>query len=99
MSQLPTTMTAVTLNGHGGPEMLELRTGRPLPKIGPEDVLVQFWQQREQHRHQHPQAWYSKQRAMQKMPAGPDSLSNFPAYKALMCADRSSQQAKTSNRI
>ncbi|SFT68340.1 NADPH:quinone reductase [Pseudovibrio denitrificans] len=41
MSQLPTTMTAVTLNGHGGPEMLELRTDLPLPKFGPEDVLVQ----------------------------------------------------------
>ncbi|SFL09207.1 NADPH:quinone reductase [Pseudovibrio ascidiaceicola] len=41
MSTLPTTMTAVTLTGHGGPDMLELRTDLPLPAIGSEDVLIE----------------------------------------------------------
>ncbi|MEM9200753.1 MAG: alcohol dehydrogenase family protein [Actinomycetota bacterium] len=37
---LPTTMTAVYLQGYGGPEQLELVTDAPVPKPGPDEVLI-----------------------------------------------------------
>ncbi len=41
MSQIPETMHAVYLTGHGGFEMLEHRTDVPVPSPGPDQVLVQ----------------------------------------------------------
>jgi len=40
MTALPDTMRAVLLTGHGGPEMLELRTDVLVPRPGPGDVLI-----------------------------------------------------------
>lgn len=37
---LPSTMQAVILTGHGGPEKLELRNDWPLPTYGDNDVLI-----------------------------------------------------------
>jgi NADPH:quinone reductase len=39
MSQLPTTMTAIEINGFGGPEVLQPRT-RPMPVPGAGEVLI-----------------------------------------------------------
>ncbi|MFF1831985.1 alcohol dehydrogenase family protein [Paenarthrobacter sp. NPDC058040] len=38
---LPTTMAAVLLTGHGGPEKLEYRTDVPVPKPRADEVLIQ----------------------------------------------------------
>jgi NADPH:quinone reductase-like Zn-dependent oxidoreductase len=38
---LPTTMAAVLLTGHGGPEKLEYRTDVPVPGPGADEVLIQ----------------------------------------------------------
>ena len=38
---LPTTMAAVLLTGHGGPEKLEYRTDVPVPRPGADEVLIQ----------------------------------------------------------
>ncbi|MFJ4264803.1 alcohol dehydrogenase family protein [Paenarthrobacter nicotinovorans] len=38
---LPTTMAAVLLTGHGGPEKLEYRTDVPVPTPGDDEVLIQ----------------------------------------------------------
>lgn len=40
MGELPEKMSGVLLLGHGGPEMLEYRSDLPVPKPGPNDVLV-----------------------------------------------------------
>lgn len=40
MRDLPTTMTAVLLTGHGGPEVLETRHDVPVPQPGPGEVLI-----------------------------------------------------------
>ncbi len=40
MSELPSTMSAVYLMGHGGFDMLEYRTDVPVPSVGPGDVLI-----------------------------------------------------------
>ena len=40
MTDLPATMRAVLLTGHGGPEMLEYREDVPLPAPAPGEVLV-----------------------------------------------------------
>ena len=37
---LPTTMQAVVLTGHGGPDKLELRGDWPMPEFGEDDVLI-----------------------------------------------------------
>ncbi|WP_368187937.1 alcohol dehydrogenase family protein [Aestuariibius sp. HNIBRBA575] len=37
---LPNLMSGVVLNGHGGPEMLELRSNLPVPTPGPNDVII-----------------------------------------------------------
>ena len=37
---IPETMHGVYLTGHGGPEVLAYRTDIPVPKPGPDDVLV-----------------------------------------------------------
>jgi NADPH:quinone reductase-like Zn-dependent oxidoreductase len=37
---LPSKMSGVVLNGHGGPEMLEWRDDLPVPKPGARDVLI-----------------------------------------------------------
>ncbi|MCC3305549.1 alcohol dehydrogenase catalytic domain-containing protein [Sneathiella sp. HT1-7] len=37
---LPTKMQGVVLTGHGGPEVLEWREDLPMPKPGPQDVLI-----------------------------------------------------------
>ena len=39
MSQLPTTMTAIEINGFGGPEVLQPTT-RPMPVPGAGEVLI-----------------------------------------------------------
>ena len=41
MTDIPETMRAVLLTGHGGPEMLEYREDFPTPAPGPGEVLVQ----------------------------------------------------------
>lgn len=41
MAQIPETMHAVCLTGHGGFEMLDYRTDVPVPTPGPDQVLVQ----------------------------------------------------------
>ncbi|MDF2051906.1 alcohol dehydrogenase family protein [Arthrobacter sp. Cr_A7] len=41
MMTLPTTMAAVLLTGHGGPEKLEYRTDVPVPLPGADEVLIQ----------------------------------------------------------
>lgn len=38
--QLPRTMTAVLLTGHGGPERLDYRDDVPVPTVGPDEVLI-----------------------------------------------------------
>ena len=38
---LPTKMSGILMNGHGGPEMLEWRDDLPVPVAGPNDVIVQ----------------------------------------------------------
>ena len=40
MTNLPATMRAVLLTGHGGPEMLEYREDVPVPALAPGEVLV-----------------------------------------------------------
>ena len=40
MTDIPKTMRAVVLLGHGGPEMLEYRTDQPVPHPGKGEVLV-----------------------------------------------------------
>ena len=40
MTNLPATMRAVLLTGHGGPEMLEYREDVPVPAPAPGEVLV-----------------------------------------------------------
>jgi len=40
MSQIPTTMHAVHLTGHGGFDKLDYRTDVPVPAPGPNEVLV-----------------------------------------------------------
>ncbi len=40
MTQIPTTMSAMILTGHGGLEMYEWRTDWPVPQPGPEEVLI-----------------------------------------------------------
>lgn len=37
---LPTKMSGIVMNGHGGPEMLEWRDDLPVPVAGPNDVIV-----------------------------------------------------------
>ena len=41
MAELPKTMTAVQLTGHGGFEALKLRHDVPVPEPGPDEVLIQ----------------------------------------------------------
>ncbi|MEL7171936.1 MAG: alcohol dehydrogenase catalytic domain-containing protein, partial [Pseudomonadota bacterium] len=38
--QIPDTMTCVELTGHGGLDMLQVRTDRPVPSPGPGEVLI-----------------------------------------------------------
>ena len=38
--RIPRTMRAVVLMGHGGPEQLEVREDWPVPRPGPEEVLI-----------------------------------------------------------
>lgn len=38
--EIPTTMTAVLLTGHGGPEMLDYRTDVAVPEAGTDQVLI-----------------------------------------------------------
>ena len=40
MTELPDTMAAMVLTGHGGPDRLEYRTDVPVPRCGPDDVLI-----------------------------------------------------------
>ncbi|SCA55978.1 Zinc-binding dehydrogenase family protein [Candidatus Terasakiella magnetica] len=40
MSHLPSTMSAVVLTGHGGPEKLEYKTDVPVPTPGKNEVLI-----------------------------------------------------------
>jgi NADPH:quinone reductase-like Zn-dependent oxidoreductase len=37
---IPSTMRAVVLTGHGGPEVLEFRDDCPVPEPGPDQVLI-----------------------------------------------------------
>lgn len=37
---VPETMRAMVLTGHGGPEKLEYREDWPVPKVDPDDVLI-----------------------------------------------------------
>ena len=39
-SELPETMSAMVTMGHGGPDMLAWREDWPVPRPGPDDVLV-----------------------------------------------------------
>ena len=41
MSRLPKKMRGVILTGHGGLDKLEMRNDIPVPRPGPNDVLIQ----------------------------------------------------------